>query len=134
MRIGYAKDVTEDAFADAGVERAYIDGDGGDLMLTALIEMGLRAGQGDVVVLLRSGDVRGVQRQHIEAVATVEIHEPATEPVKPGRPAKTEPTDAMRAIWLNQAYSTRGAIDMIRAHHCPDFNRHNGYDWFGKRS
>lgn len=126
--------MTEDAFAAAGVDRAYIDRPGDDTMLTTLIEMGLRAGHDDVVVLLRSGDVRGVQRAHIEAVATVEIHAPKTEPAKPGRKPKADPTDDMKAIWLNTAYSTKGAIDMIRAHHCPDFSRHNGYDWFGKRS
>ena len=134
MRIGYAKNVTEEAFASANVERVYLDTSktrGSELV--ALLELGIKPGAGDVVVLLRSGDIRGVQRQLVEDIATVEIHKPDRPPVKPGRKPKVTPTPAMRLIWQNLAYSTNGAVARISEEAGVPVSRHNCHDWFGPR-
>lgn len=126
--------MTEEAFASAGVEKVYLDTSrtrGSELV--ALLELGIKPSSGDVVVLLRSGDVRGVQRQRLETIATVEIHKPDRPPAKPGRKPKVKPTPAMLAIWQNLAYSTNGAVARISEEAGTRVTRHNCHDWFGPR-
>ena len=110
MRNGYGYNVTEAAFAHAGVDRVWLDVTGsGRRERGAMLEMGnLR--EGDTLVLLSASDIsENLARVILDRGAMIETCPPVTKPKRPGAPLKFDPDlqqdDAIRALWLNAGYT-----------------------------
>lgn len=114
---------------DVPADRIYIDHDLDRARLTELIADQLRAG--DVLHLIKEGHIpaRSGQRRALRA-AGVEIKHspPPAKPTRPvGRPTGYVANDEHRAIWLDDSYSTTGALRLMQA------SRGQAYRAYGPR-
>ena len=138
MNVFYGYDVHQDAAAGLDCARVYIDTPKTKRSeLEQMISLGLRPG--DTVIVRRDAHIPRTMtaRKAVEALAPIKVVEPVKEPRKPGPRPEFAPTDAekdtLRPIWLNQGYTTNGALKRMSEVYGKAIGRMAAYRVFGAR-